>query len=91
MLVLSIFQSFGLMYKNEFKRIGFTGAESSIILATNGGLCLLCGLINGFLLNKLGIRKVGYCSAALMVSGLILTAFSTTFYQFMISYGIITC
>ncbi|KAI4463693.1 monocarboxylate transporter [Holotrichia oblita] len=89
-LVLSIFQTFGLMYKNEFKQYGFTGAESSIILATNGGLCLLCGLINGFLLNKLGIRKVGYSSATLMVSGLILTAFSTTFYQFLISYGIIT-
>ncbi|GJQ75171.1 hypothetical protein Trydic_g9774 [Trypoxylus dichotomus] len=89
-LVFSIFQTFGLIYKNEFVRLGFTGAQSSIIMTTNGGLCMLCGLINGFLLNKFSVRKISFCSATLMVSGLIMTAFSTTFLEFIIAYGIVT-
>ncbi|GJQ75173.1 hypothetical protein Trydic_g9776 [Trypoxylus dichotomus] len=89
-LVFSLLASFGLIYKNEFKRLGFTGTQSSLIISTNGGLCMLCGLINGSLLNKFGTRKVSICSAILIIVGLLTTAYATSFLHFMISYGVVT-
>ncbi|GJQ75172.1 hypothetical protein Trydic_g9775 [Trypoxylus dichotomus] len=89
-LVFSLLPSFGLIYKNEFKRLGFTGTQSSLIISTNGGLCMLCGFINGSLLNKFGTRKVSICSAIFIIVGLLATAYATSFLHFMISYGVVT-
>lgn len=81
----------GLIFKDLFPQLGFTKQEEALILSTNMGFGMAMGLTHGPLIKKFGYRKIGITGSLLFSSGLLITAFSSSFIQFMVSYGLMTC
>lgn len=84
-------QSFGLLFKDTFANMGLSHTDRSTIMNTNSAVMMLMGLVNGPLLRHFSFRKVALMGATLASLGLILTATATSFTQYLIYYGFITC
>ncbi|XP_022901451.1 monocarboxylate transporter 7-like isoform X2 [Onthophagus taurus] len=89
-IIFPIAQTFGLLYKDIFNDLGFTGTQNTLILNTNLAVSNICGIVIGPLIKHYGYRAISFASGIFIVLGLIFTAHSTRFEHFMIAYGIIT-
>ncbi|GJQ75166.1 hypothetical protein Trydic_g9770 [Trypoxylus dichotomus] len=89
MIVVPLAHSFGLVFKDKFKQIGFSATDVTLIVNTNAATTFWCGLLNGALLKQFGSRKVSLFGAFFMTTGIFLTAYAETFTQYMILYGFI--
>lgn len=84
-------QSFGLIFKDTFTEMGLTATQQSLIINLNAAFGMIMGLVNGVLLKIFGYRKIALAAGFLSTIGIITTAYSTSFLEFMICYGLITC
>lgn len=89
--MIPIMQTFGLIYKDSFIKLGITATEVSIIVNMNQAFGMLLSIINGPLLRIYGYRKVAILSALLYSFGVMFTSFATTFLEFILYYGIMAC
>ncbi|XP_076650292.1 uncharacterized protein LOC143357654 [Halictus rubicundus] len=87
---LSLPYGFGLIFKDTFPLYGFSATEATIIINANLASGMILGLINGPLLRTLGYRKVGIIASIFYTTGVIATAFSTSFALLLIFYGFFT-
>lgn len=84
-------QSFGLLFKDTFANMGLSHTDRSTIMNTNSACMMLMGLVNGPLLKYFSYRKVALIGAAFFSLGLLLTSTATSFTQYLVYYGFITC
>lgn len=68
-----------------------SATDISLIANVNAAFAMSMGLFSGALLRRFTYRKVSLAAGILFVSGLFATAFSTTFVEFMLFYGLVTC
>ncbi|XP_069355288.1 uncharacterized protein [Maniola hyperantus] len=88
-VVLPLIAGFGLVFQEAFDETGLTATQGTLVIILNHGLGMLLSLFGGPVLRRFGYRKVAVAGALLITSGLILTAFSSSFWLFIISYSII--
>lgn len=84
-------QSFGLLFQDIFTNMGLTHTDRSTIMNTNSACMMLMGLVNGPLLRRFSFRKVALMGATLCSLGVVLTSTATTFTEYLVYYGFITC
>ncbi|XP_064214720.1 monocarboxylate transporter 14 isoform X2 [Tribolium castaneum] len=70
--------------------MGLSATQGSLIINLNAAFGMIMGLFNGLLLKVFGYRKIAMTASLLTTLGIIMTAYSSTFTHFMISYGLIT-
>ncbi|XP_076235691.1 uncharacterized protein LOC143180050 [Calliopsis andreniformis] len=86
--VISLLHGFGLIFKDIFRRFGFSATQGTIIINSNFAFGSIIGLINGPLLRIFGFRKMAVFGSLLYTTAVTATAFVSTFPFFMIFYGI---
>ncbi|XP_041973361.1 uncharacterized protein LOC121729039 [Aricia agestis] len=88
-VVLPLIAGFGLVFQEAFKDTGLTATQGTLVVILNHGIGMLLSFFGGPVLNRFGYRKVAVVGALLISSGLMLTAVSTSFWLFILSYSII--
>ncbi|XP_052738138.1 uncharacterized protein LOC112045998 [Bicyclus anynana] len=88
-VVLPLISAFGLVFQEAFDDTGLSATQGTLVIILNHGLGMLLSFFGGPVLRRFGYRKVAVTGALLITTGLILTAFSTNFWLFIISYSII--
>lgn len=87
---LPLITSFGLLFKDKLQMISMPATDISMIININSAFGMSMGIITGPLLKKFGYRKIGCAAGFLFASGVVMTAFATTFTHFIITYSLIT-
>ncbi|KAI4456815.1 monocarboxylate transporter [Holotrichia oblita] len=90
MINLPIAQSFGLVFKDRFRDLGFTATDTATIMNSSMCISMLSGLFNAALVRHFGYRKVALTSATLVITGLLLVAYANSFFKYLAFYGFIT-
>ncbi|XP_067664859.1 uncharacterized protein [Haliotis asinina] len=81
--------SLGALFVDWLEDFQNTRAETAVIQSTSTGLTFMGGLVNGFLIQRFGIRAV-LCSGSILASlGLFATWFSTGYIFTVISVGVV--
>lgn len=90
MIVISILQVFGLLYKDRLlKELEMSAVEISIIVMVNSSFGMLFAIFNGPILRNFGFRKVAIMGSIIIFIGNVLTSQSTTFIQFFVYFSIL--
>ncbi|KAK3911006.1 Monocarboxylate transporter 3 [Frankliniella fusca] len=91
-LILSIqlMTMVGLVFKDMFNELALPATDIAVILNLHVGLSLLLGIFTGALVRRFGYRKVAAAGSLLTCAGLLLTSVSTTYFEFLINFSIVT-
>ncbi|GJQ72073.1 hypothetical protein Trydic_g3170 [Trypoxylus dichotomus] len=89
-ITIPIGQGFGLIFMDRFSDLGFSASDIALIMNSSAAISMFCGIFNGPLLKRFGYRKIALVSACLTTSGVLLTAQASSFFQYILSYGLIT-
>lgn len=89
MFVLPGLQLFGLIYRKNLEALDITSTQVSTLFNTQYALGALTGLFNGPLFSKFTFREVGITGSVLVTLGLLSTAWSTNFIQYVVAYSVL--
>ncbi|CAK1551943.1 unnamed protein product [Leptosia nina] len=88
-VVLPLIAGFGLVFQEAFEDTGLSATQGTLIIILNHGFGMLLSFFGGPVLRRFGYRKVAVIGALLVSVGLMLTAVSSSFWLFLLSYSII--
>ncbi|XP_045520326.1 monocarboxylate transporter 9-like [Pieris brassicae] len=88
-VVLPLIAGFGLVFQEAFSDTGLSATQGTLIIILNHGFGMLLSFFGGPVLRRFGYRKVAVVGAILISIGLMLTAISSNFWLFLLSYSII--
>lgn len=91
MVSIPILQGFGLIFKDRFEDLKFSATQVTLIINCNSFFGMILGIFNGPLITIFGYRKTAVLGTLIFTSGVVYTAFASSFIHFIISYGMITC
>lgn len=91
MVTIPILQSFALIFKERFDVLNFTATEVTTITNCNSFFGMILGIFNGPLITIFGYRKTAIIGTLVFTFGVVYTAFASTFLDFIIGYGMLTC
>ena len=91
MVSIPILQGFGLIFKDRFENLQFSATQITTIVNCNSFFGMILGIFNGPLITIFGFRKTAILGTLVFTSGVIFTAFASSFLEFIISYGMMTC
>ncbi|XP_048511166.1 monocarboxylate transporter 9-like isoform X2 [Athalia rosae] len=86
--LLPIQQCFGLVFEEQFSKLGITATEISVIVHLNATVMNSLGLINGPLLKKFSFRIVASLGTTFIFCGIFLAAFSNSLETIAVAYCI---
>ncbi|XP_017484089.1 PREDICTED: uncharacterized protein LOC108372826 isoform X2 [Rhagoletis zephyria] len=89
---LSIFpplQQYGLIYRQRMVDLGFTAKETTTIVNIIMSLSSLVGIMNGAMFRRFSFRQVAIAGNIFIFTGILLTAWCTTFWQYVLSFSVI--
>ncbi|XP_034240163.1 monocarboxylate transporter 10-like [Thrips palmi] len=89
MFVVQLSMVFGLILTEAFRELDMPKTGVATIMTFNQSFSLLFGLVSGSLVRRFGYRRVAVVGVVLASCGMVLTAFSTSFMAFMVTYGVI--
>lgn len=89
--MLPLIAGFGLVFQEAFEETEITATQGTLVITLNHGIGMLLSFFGGPLLRRFGYRKVAVTGAIFISSGLMLTAFASSFWLFVLSYSIINC
>ncbi|XP_039958970.1 monocarboxylate transporter 9 [Bactrocera tryoni] len=75
-------QQFGLIYRQRMVDLGFTAKETTTIINDVMSLSSIVGIVNGAMFRRFTFRQVAITGNLLAFSGILLTAWATTFWQY---------
>uniref|UniRef100_A0A1I8N429 Major facilitator superfamily (MFS) profile domain-containing protein n=1 Tax=Musca domestica TaxID=7370 RepID=A0A1I8N429_MUSDO len=87
--VLPALQQYGLIYRQRMTSFGFEAKETTAIFNVAMALSSLVGLVNGAMFRRFTFRQVGMVGSILTFSGILFSAFCTTFVEFLIFFSCI--
>ncbi|XP_050306994.1 uncharacterized protein LOC126743812 isoform X2 [Anthonomus grandis grandis] len=82
-----MFQQFGLVFRQRFKELGISSAQTTSVINMNSAFNAGMGLINGPLFKKFSYRKVAMFGSLLVATSLFLCRFCDSFWGYMILYS----
>ncbi|XP_013118723.1 uncharacterized protein LOC106095861 [Stomoxys calcitrans] len=82
-------QQYGLIYRQRMEKFGFNGKQITSILNVEMALSSLVGLVNGAVFRRFTFRQVGAFGSLLAFTGVLLSAFSESFVQYLIVFSAI--
>ncbi|XP_049865094.1 monocarboxylate transporter 9-like [Pectinophora gossypiella] len=88
-VVLPLIAGFGLVFQEAFSDTGLSATQGTLIITLNHGIGMLLSFFSGPVLRRFSYRKVAVTGALLIAIGLIITAFASNFWLFILSYSII--
>ena len=91
MVSIPILQGFGLIFKDRFEDLEFTATQITTIMNFNSFFGMILGIFNGPLITIFGFRKTAILGTLVFTSGVVFTAYASSFIQFIIGYGMLTC
>lgn len=89
--MLPLITSFGLVLQEAMADTDLTTTQITLVIVLNHSIGMLVSMFGGPALKGFGYRKVAVVGAMFIVVGLMLTAVSTDFWQFLVSYSILCC
>ncbi|XP_067641002.1 uncharacterized protein out [Eurosta solidaginis] len=85
-------QQYGLIYRQRMLYLGFSAKETTTIVNIVMSISSLVGIVNGAMFRRFSFRQVAIAGNILVFLGILLTAWSTTFWEYVIClsaiYGI---
>lgn len=90
MMSLPLITSFGLLFKDKLQMLSMPATDISMIININSAFGMSMGLFTGPLLKNFGYRKIACAASFMFATGIVMTAFATTFTHFIITYSLIT-
>lgn len=90
-MVLPLIAGFGLVFQEAFAETGLTATQGTLVITLNHGIGMLMSFFGGPVLRRFGYRKVAVTGAILISLGLMMTAMSSNFWLFILSYSIVNC
>lgn len=75
-------QQFGLIYRQRMTDLGFTAKETTTIINGVMSLSSIVGIVNGAMFRRFTFRQVAIAGNLLAFTGILLTAWATTFWQY---------
>ncbi|XP_061396617.1 monocarboxylate transporter 9-like [Musca vetustissima] len=87
--VLPALQQYGLIYRQRMTSFGFESKETTAIFNVAMALSSLVGLVNGAMFRRFTFRQVGMVGGILTFSGILFSAFCTTFTEFVVFFSCI--
>ncbi|KAM3968254.1 uncharacterized protein ACR2FA_007155 isoform 2-T2 [Aphomia sociella] len=88
-VVLPLIAGFGLVFQEAFYETNLTATQGSLVIILNHGIGMLLSFFAGPVLQRYGYRKVAVVGSILISVGLMITAASSNFWLFILSYSII--
>lgn len=77
-------QQFGLIYRQRMADLGFTAKETTTIINVVMSLSSIVGIVNGAMFRRFTFRQVAITGNMLAFIGILLTAWATTFWQYIL-------
>ncbi|XP_014088015.2 monocarboxylate transporter 9 [Bactrocera oleae] len=77
-------QQFGLIYRQRMADLGFTAKETTTIINVVMSLSSVVGIVNGATFRRFTFRQVAITGNILAFMGILLTAWATTFWQYIL-------
>ncbi|KAG8232236.1 hypothetical protein J437_LFUL011789 [Ladona fulva] len=90
LIAVPMMQSFGLIFKDTFKRNDMSATDSATVLNINSALTFGLGLANGPLLRAYSYRRLAVVGSFLIFIGITATAFAKSLTHIIITYSVIT-
>ncbi|XP_017484098.1 PREDICTED: uncharacterized protein LOC108372829 isoform X2 [Rhagoletis zephyria] len=82
-------QQYGLIYRQRMVFLGFSAKETTTIANIMLSLASLVGIVNGAMFRRFTFRQVAITGSLLIFSGILLSAWCTTFWQYVLCVSII--
>lgn len=89
MVVLPGLQLFGLIYRKNLALLDISSTEISTLINTEYALAAITGLFYGPLFSRFTYREVALVGSVLVFIGLLTTAWSINFIQYIVTYSIL--
>lgn len=89
---LSVFptiQQFGLIFRDRLLDLGISNSKVTTLININSALGAFSGLLNGPMFRRFTYRQVSLAGATLVFTGLLLTAFCSSFPTYLITYSVL--
>ncbi|XP_004535188.1 uncharacterized protein LOC101458121 [Ceratitis capitata] len=83
------FQQYGLIYRQRMLDLGFTAKETTTIVNIVMSLSSIVGIVNGAMFRRFTFRQVAICGNMLAFFGIFLSAWATTFWQYVLCISVL--
>lgn len=88
-IIIPILQNFGLVFRDVLVDLEISGTNIAVIMNLNNAFGLALGLFNGPILRTFSYRKVAMVGSGFVFFGMVLTAYASSFAEFLVYYGIV--
>ncbi|XP_037938720.1 uncharacterized protein LOC119671917 [Teleopsis dalmanni] len=82
-------QQYGFIYRQRMEVLGFDAKQTTTIVNIVMAISSLVGIVNGAMFRRFSFRQVAMTGSCLVFAGIFLSAFCTTFFQYVICFSCI--